>query len=158
MQSRSRVHPRSRLADVRSLFRCGDGGDARTSASLHRCCLQLRDPCSRLQNTYTYFTSEESINVWRGNKDGLKTYRRVTKCTSFMENSVAVVLAATKNLFLDADSFLTDFFLLWGICNEICMNISLIAQLFLQSTVDSNPITPGGRCPSGCSHKHSECF
>lgn len=35
------VQPRSSSTNVHSLFRCGDGGDARTSASLHRCRLQL---------------------------------------------------------------------------------------------------------------------
>lgn len=45
-------------------------------------------------------------------------------------------------------------FLLSSICNEIDMNTSVIAQLFLQSAVNLNAVTAGGRCPD----KHSDCF
>lgn len=48
--------------NVLVLVRCGDGGDARTGASVHRRCLQLNThSCSGSQEEkYQYFISEET--------------------------------------------------------------------------------------------------
>lgn len=86
-------------------------------------------------------------------------YSRVTKSTFFMENSGAISTGSNlKPFFLEAGCFLFVFFqisfLLSSICNEIYLNISLIAQLFPQGAVNLNAVTAGGRC----SHKHSGCF
>lgn len=86
-------------------------------------------------------------------------YSRVTKSAFFMENSGAIPTGSNlKPFFFRSWLFFCFFFqisfLLSSICNEIYMNISLIAQLFPQGAVNLNAVTAGGRC----SHKHSGCF